>query len=70
MNIIRRIETYINRTKFMDAGAVCRYSLDHNEITALYEKAESGDIWTAVVLAFKYGQAKGYRLAKKEAAHV
>lgn len=67
MSTEEKMRAYIQRTKIKNAHG---YKITSDEIQRLFEIVYNGDIWTAVTLAFNYGQAKGYRLAKKERAHV
>ena len=63
MNIEQRINNYVKRTKMQSN---IRYSLYSKEISPLYEMAKRGNIFDAICLAFSLGQAKGYRMARKE----
>lgn len=59
--IRKRIERYIQRTKFK--GNAENYDLRMSEWRAI---AEGESRLTAVAIAFSYGRAKGYRAAKAE----
>ena len=61
-----KMNAYIDRTKIKN---VERYTLRFCELCALYEIAESGKCYDALILAFRYGRTKGYRLAKSEVKH-
>lgn len=63
MDTIEKIQGYIKRTKVDDS----RYYLGFIEARAIAKAAHTyDDVLDAVSLAFKYGQAKGYRAAKAE----
>lgn len=63
MSEIEKIKKYISRTKVDDS----RYYLSYIETIAIAKTAHThDDVLDAVSLAFKYGQAKGYRAAKAE----
>ena len=64
MNEIEKIERYIDRTPIKESLARY-YDTTFGECRAI---AHSLKGVAAVALAFKYGQAKGYRAAKAEAA--
>ena len=55
-----KMERYIDNTKIENAD---RYDIDYKEVTALNRMNDSLD---AVILAFLYGRAKGYRAGRKE----
>lgn len=61
-----RMTAYIGRTKMKNTDYYC---LALSEILTMYEIAESGDLYCAFKLAFEYGRAKGYRMARKEKQH-
>ena len=60
MDTIARIEKYIANTKYQRNP---RYAVQLDEICDIARKKTPCD---AVILAFEYGQAKGYRAAKAE----
>ena len=62
MSRIEKMEKYIERTG--DLGTM--YSLSIVEAQALVEIWKQNRI-EAILLAFNYGRAKGYRAARKEA---
>ena len=62
MSRIEKMEKYIERTG--DLGTM--YSLSMLEAQALVEIWKQNRI-EAILLAFNYGRAKGYRAARKEA---
>lgn len=64
MSEIEKMKKYVNNTK-VNAD---RYQMNVNEALALAHHAQGVDglPLDAVMLAFKYGQAKGYRAAKAE----
>lgn len=63
MDEIERIKKYISQTKVDDR----RYYLHFIEARAIAKTAHTyDDVLDAVSLAFKFGQAKGYRAAKAE----
>ena len=62
MSRIEKMEKYIERTG--DLGTM--YSLSMVEAQALVEIWKQNRI-EAILLAFNYGRAKGYRAARKEA---
>lgn len=64
MSEIEKIKRYIDKTKFNND----RYSLLFDETIKMAHFADDSPI-EAVLLAFNYGRAKGYRAAKAEAAH-
>lgn len=64
MNEIEKIQRYIEKTGF---PGISRYDMRFREASALARKVGMAPVET-IFLAFKYGQAKGYRAGKKEAA--
>lgn len=54
---------YIERTNL---GNTHRYQMVLSEIQALYCIIRTGKIFEALELAFDYGMAKGYRMAKNQ----
>lgn len=62
MDTIARIEKYIANTKYQRKMKP-RYVTRSDEICDIARKKTPCD---AVILAFEYGQAKGYRAAKAE----
>ena len=63
MTEIEKMRKYIERTKIPIANT-SGYNMATLEAFALIE--DGGTPFESVVLAFKYGQAKGYRAAKAE----
>lgn len=61
MSEIEKMARYIERTKVPSN----RYQLYMNEVFSLIHWTEENPI-NAVIMAFEYGQAKGYRAAKAE----
>lgn len=61
MTEMERIEKYIERTKFRNE----HYALTFNEMVTLAKMTNETPL-DAIVKAFTYGRAKGYRAAKKE----
>lgn len=59
---IEQIKRYIERTKMDERD---RYQMDVKTTMALAHKASEAAI-DAIVIAFEYGKAKGYRAAKAE----
>lgn len=59
MSTIERMKLYIQRTPKISSN----YALRLGEMDALYDER---DVFNIIVLAFQYGQAKGYRAAMKE----
>lgn len=68
MSEIEKIKRYISQTK-MSAQVETRYGMDITEAFNLANQAyENNGLPIEIIsLAFSYGQAKGYRAAKKEA---
>lgn len=62
MSEIESIQRYIDRTNMKHD--LDGYSMRHDDIFALLS---SRDMGFAVIMAFEYGKAKGYRAAKAEA---
>lgn len=62
MNIIRRIEAYIQRTAMKNLD---RYEMDMEELLFLKHECMRGEPIDALILAFDYGRAKGYRAARR-----
>ena len=65
MNTIEAMNTYIKNTKMGDNS---RYYATISECQAIRNMIWNNKEWTALMLLFEYGMAKGYRMAKKEAA--
>ena len=63
MSRIEKMEKYIKRTANLGA----RYSLSTVETLDLVESCKQNRL-EAILLAFNYGRAKGYRVAMKEAS--
>lgn len=65
MNEIKKIRRYIERTQMDETG---RYYLAFGEAMELTRQACGTDFPISVIeLAFNYGKAKGFRLAKAKA---
>ena len=62
MSELERIRKYIDKTKCRDD----RYDVTISEINLLARFSVDGHPVEAVILAFDYGRAKGYRKAQKE----
>lgn len=62
MSEIERMQRYIERTK-LPAPIPTRYDMSLRDMFVLLRE---DDTENALLLAFKYGQAKGYRAAKAE----
>lgn len=63
MNTIETMRAYIDRTKIKNAENYC---LKMSAIQVMYEIADLQSLCEAFELAFEYGRAKGYRMAKRE----
>ncbi len=63
MSEIEKIQKYIERTKMGDRNGYCMKCGEMLELASVTDKKPVD----AVVLAFNYGMAKGYRMAKSEA---
>lgn len=63
MSVIDKINRYIESTRIASAK---KCDLVVGEMQAIREIIRRGDTIGAVSLAFDYGVAKGYRLAKRE----
>ena len=64
MSEIEKIKGYIERTKTFTDGTP--YQMNLNEMLGLSHMSAE-DAAGAIILAFNYGRAKGYRAAKAEA---
>ena len=64
MSELERIRKYIDKTKCRDD----RYDVTISEINLLARFSVDAHPVEAVILAFDYGRAKGYRKGRKEAA--
>lgn len=62
MSEIERMQRYIERTK-LAAPIPTRYDMSLRDMFILMQESDTEN---ALLLAFKYGQAKGYRAAKAE----
>lgn len=58
----KKMQLYFQRTKIKNYD---RYCLRLKEALALYELSKT-DVYEALVLAFEFGMAKGYRARKNE----
>ena len=63
MSELERIRKYIDKTKCRDE----RYSATISEIDLFARFSADGHPIEAIILAFDYGRAKGYRKGRKEA---
>ena len=63
MNVTDKIARYIKRTKFSDNVNMNRYGMGIRDFFELARMDKRSD---AVLYAFNYGVAKGYRAAKAE----
>lgn len=65
MSELDKMKKYIERTKMKKST---NYTMFCPEIAALMRKGHNtaDDLYDAIILAFRYGQAKGYRCAMKE----
>jgi len=61
MSEIEKMQRYIERTK-MDIAQTISYQLNTRQAFAVSDMPT----FEAILFAFKYGQAKGYRAAKAE----
>ena len=64
MTKIEEMNRYVKESNLPDISSR-RYSLRMSEIYGLYE-ALSADMFGGIRMAFNYGMAKGYRMAKSE----
>lgn len=62
MSTEEKMNKYIQRTGIKGAE---RYELMLDEVQELCQMLRAGRAFDAIVLAFNYGRAKGYRLASK-----
>ena len=68
MTEIEKMERYIERTRLDKLPFKTRqsYSTNRAEIRVLEELAATDNAFYAIFMAFRYGRAKGYRMAKAE----
>lgn len=68
MNKIEKIQQYIDQSRLDKVPEETRLAYDLNlyEIKELSALAENGEGLDAICIAFEYGRAKGYRMAKAE----
>lgn len=64
MSDLERMKGYIRRTK-IDPKARDLYCMRFSEVVALRDEPRF-ELYDIICMAFDYGMAKGYRLAKKE----
>ena len=64
MSDLERMKGYIRRTK-IDPKTRDLYSMRICDIVALHDMPRF-DLYDVICMAFDYGMAKGYRMAKKE----
>ena len=64
MSNIEKIRRYIELTDVKDGD---KYSMRLSDICAIYELINAGTEYGAIAIAFDYGRAKGYRMARAEA---
>lgn len=62
MNTAEKMNRYIQLTK---VPGNARYSMLFSEAQALCDMAFDRKVFNAISLAFQYGQAKGYRMARR-----
>lgn len=67
MSAIEKIKRYIERTHIKPSTKI-RYQMHMDEMLALKAVAHERGI-DSIVLAFEFGEAKGYRAAKAEAQY-
>lgn len=63
MEKIEGIQRYVERTDMK--GDRARYDMSRDDLAAFHEMAQRG-LFETLCLVFNYGQAKGYRMARKE----
>lgn len=63
MSTEEKMDAYIQKTKMRNTT---RYELNLGEIQVMRNILLSGKMVEALKLAFNYGRAKGYRMAKRE----
>lgn len=66
MDTVYEMKIYIEKTKLPEPMKRLPYELNLSEIQALHRMVHTNDEYGAMILAFAYGQAKGYRMAKNE----
>lgn len=64
MSAIKKMQSYVDKS-FTKRAKTELYGLRLSEMIALRNLGDS-DFWTMLDLAFNYGRAKGYRMAKQE----
>lgn len=64
MSEIEKMQRYIDRTKLKND----KYAIMGSEITELFRLTATMP-YDAIVMAFNYGKAKGYRAAKAQVRH-
>lgn len=57
------MQRYIERTGNFAGSRNARYQAKSSELSALYSLCLNGSLFEALVLAYDYGRAKGYREA-------
>ena len=67
MSAIEKIKRYIERTHIKPSTKI-RYQMCLDEMVALKTMAHENGI-DPIILAFEFGEAKGYRAAKAEAQY-
>ena len=65
MDTLEAMNAYIEKTKL---GNIRRYDMSMAEGRVIMEMILNGHEWSALRTAFKYGMAKGYRMAMKNLA--
>lgn len=63
MNIQEKIESYIENTARPESRY---YNASYCDVKTIGDIAINGDLLYAIILAYNYGRAKGYRQAKAE----
>ena len=66
MNNIEKIQQYIDQSRLDKVPKETRLDYDLNvyEIKELFALSENGEGLDAICIAFEYGRAKGYQMAK------
>lgn len=66
MTEIKKMERYIERTRLgkLPNKTNLAYALDMSGASELFDMTAAGNGLDAIFMAFQYGRAKGYRMAK------
>jgi len=59
---VEKMNVYIRNTRM---GKTARYCLTIGELQAVYLMIQNGKAFEALEMMFNYGQAKGYRMARR-----